>query len=177
MNQKLPREFEKKIRDALASGRMLETGAPESDFLFSEFWPDLEQCLADDLSDPGAHPIRRHVGAVLSLWTANCCDGLFIGVAVNQPWIAQVAADGARSMKQDSLAGVLTSVAACIPPEVLAMEGCEDRLAWYDTETGSPLAERLDELADELEGDDQPDGLIHACVKQVLAEPALFFER
>lgn len=175
MPKKLPARDHEQLKQAVASGTMLENGSPHNDFFLGEFWYDLQNAVQDEITDPGANPARRHVGALMAFWDAIPADGVLTGVACNQPEIVAVALDAARAMDLPKIADVIARIQECIPAEVLALGDPGDRADWYDSETGQPSADRLERLEEEFDSGDNVDQLMNACAARILAEPNEFF--
>lgn len=175
MPKKLPARDHERLKQAVASGQMLETGSPHNDFFLGELWYDLKDAFEDDIIDPGAGPARRHVGTLMVFWDAVVYDGVLIGVACNQPGIVAVALDAARAMGLPKLADVIARIQACIPAEVLSLEDPFDRADWYGSDKGQPLADRLEKLEEEVDSGENVDLLMRACAARILAEPTEFF--
>jgi hypothetical protein len=171
---KLPASMHHKLRAALAPGRIPKTDDPGYDDVF-DIWGELWTTIGNAWEDPLQSRTRRHVAALVDLWSAIPPDGLLVGVAVNQPEVVPVAIEAAEAMELPHVRPMLEQISDCIPPEVLFIDDVEDRLSWYQEEEHEPLAERLAELEEEAQDGPFASELMLACLNRTLAEPREFF--
>lgn len=173
---KLSAETHAMLKKAFAKQTIPEQDSPHYNDFF-DAWGDLSAMLAEDVVDPKAPAARRQVGALTGIWDAICCDGLLVGVAVNQPESVELARQGAAAMGLSALKPLLDRVAACVPAEVIAIEDVGERLAWYQADEREAMTSELESLEEEIQDEEPATAMMVGCIKRVLAEPALFFEK
>ena len=173
---KLPASMHAQLANALSKGAIPEHGEPGYDAFFDVFG-EFAATLWEDATNPNAPPIRRHVAALIAIWSAIPPDGVLVGVACNQPEVVPVAIEAAESLQLPTVAAALRAIADCIPKEVTAMPDPSERLDWYGSANGEKSATRLEALYDELTEDEAlTNTLMLTCMQQTLAHPTEFFE-
>ena len=175
---KLPAPTHERLRKALASGNLPEDPAEPGYNDVYDIYGELWESLAGAWERSGESPARRHVSALIDVWSAIPTDGLLVGVAVNQPEVVAAAIEAARFMKLKTCAELLARIHECIPGEVSSRSEPTSRHEWYDGgKKGRKLAAQLEELEGIAQDGEFGTELLEACFRRVLAEPAEFFER
>lgn len=120
-------------------------------------------------------PNQRRAGAMIWFATALPCDGLHIGVLVNQPYILPHVREAARALKLKDVELVIRAIDTIVPPEVLTMADCEQRYAWY--EEHQDVLEKLDALEAKDSFNDALNTMIQMAMILVADHPDEFFTK
>lgn len=173
---KLPASMHAQLANALSKGSIPEHGEPGYDAFYDVFG-EFAAILWEDATNPNAPQVRRHVAALIAIWSAIPHDGVLVGVACNQPEVVPVAIEAAESLQLPTVVAGLRAIADCIPNEIVVLPDPSDRLEWYGSSKGDKAATRLEALYDELTEDESfATALMLTCMQQTLANPTEFFE-
>ncbi|MFZ4576060.1 MAG: hypothetical protein ACOYN0_16870 [Phycisphaerales bacterium] len=173
---KLPSSMKTKLANSLSKGSLPELDEPGYNDFFDVFGK-FAATLWEDATNPHASQVRRHVAALVTLWSAIPADGVLTGVACNQPEVVPVAIEAAEALRLPNVAEGLRAIADCIPQEVAALPSPSDRLECYNSPRGQESADRLESLYDILTEDEAfGTALMIGTMQQTLAAPSEFFE-
>lgn len=171
---KLPAAARAKLSSALASGKLPDFDDESYNDVYDIFG-DLWNALGDEWSQPDASPARRHVAALVELWSTIPSDGLTVGVGVNQPELPAAAVQAAAELKLPKVLALLKRIQKHIPAEVASIDDVEQRLTWYQSDKGEDHAAALEELEQECQDGEFGEELMLGALRRVLAEPAEYF--
>jgi hypothetical protein len=145
---------------------------------------DLDQALTELLRKERTRaglaemrPLRRYYLAIAELNWCVKADGLYVGVAGNDPDILPAAPDAAKALKLRALHRVLAQACKCLPPKaLLGPRAALRRIDWYDSPAGTRGASRLEQLEERFHDSEPEEGYVGACLTHALRNPGEFFE-